>query len=59
LESVQQGFLQKMIESVFKGSSKKLIMQALGNHKPTKKELDEIKHMIDHIDSKSNDKNHD
>lgn len=44
------GFLKK----TFSGSASKLVMQALGNHKPSKKELDEIKKFINDIENSSN-----
>lgn len=43
------GFLKK----TFSGSATKLVMQALGNHKPSKKELDEIKKLINDIENNS------
>jgi len=43
------GFLNK----TFSGSAMKMVMQALGNHKPNKKELDEIKKFIDEMEKKT------
>ncbi len=43
------GFLKK----TFSGSAMKMVMQALGNHKPSKEELDEIKNLIKEIENKS------
>ncbi|MBI9053084.1 MAG: BlaI/MecI/CopY family transcriptional regulator [Bacteroidales bacterium] len=43
------GFLKK----TFSGSAKKLVMQALGNHNPSKEELEEIKKLISEIENKS------
>ncbi|MFC2151112.1 BlaI/MecI/CopY family transcriptional regulator [Bacteroidota bacterium] len=43
------GFLKK----TFSGSAMKLVMQALGNHKPSKEELDEIKSLINKIENPS------
>ena len=43
------GFLKK----TFSGSSMKMVMQALGNHNPSKEELDEIKTLINEIENKS------
>ncbi|MFC2103946.1 BlaI/MecI/CopY family transcriptional regulator [Bacteroidota bacterium] len=45
------GFLKK----TFSGSAMKLVMQALGNHKPSKEELDEIKNLINKIENKSSE----
>lgn len=44
------GFLKK----TFSGSAMKMVMQALGNHNPSKEELDEIKNLINDIERKSN-----
>jgi len=43
------GFLKK----TFSGSAKKMVMQALGNHNPSREELDEIKSLINEIENKS------
>ena len=43
------GFLKK----TFSGSAMKMVMQALGNHNPSKEELDEIKSLINEIENKS------
>jgi predicted transcriptional regulator len=43
------GFLKK----TFSGSASKLVMQALGNHKPSRQELDEIKKLINDIENQS------
>ncbi len=43
------GFLKK----TFSGSAMKMVMQALGNHNPSKDELDEIKELINKIENKS------
>ena len=42
-------FLNKMIDSLFAGSSAQLVMQALGNHKASKEELDEISDFLKSI----------
>jgi predicted transcriptional regulator len=43
------GFLKK----TFSGSASKLVMQALGNHKPSRQELDEIKKLINDIENQT------
>ncbi len=48
-EKTQNLFLNKMIDSLFSGSSSQLIMQALGNYKTSKKELDEIRNYLKNI----------
>ena len=39
----------KMINNLFQGSSTQLVMQALGNHKTSKEELEEIQKLIDNL----------
>jgi BlaI family transcriptional regulator, penicillinase repressor len=48
-ENTQQQIVGKMINSLFGGSSTQLVMQALGNHVPNKKELDEIQKLLDNL----------
>ena len=45
--------LQNFIASTFKGSAQALMMQALGNHKASKEELDQLKELIDKLENKS------
>ncbi len=51
-EQAQGQMVQKMIDSMFNGSAMQLVMQALGNHKTTKKELDQIKEYLEQKKSK-------
>ncbi|MFT3679704.1 MAG: BlaI/MecI/CopY family transcriptional regulator [Ferruginibacter sp.] len=48
-EKTQAMFLNKMIDSLFAGSPAQLVMQALGNYKASKKELEEISTFLDSI----------
>lgn len=48
-EKTQNLFLNKMINNLFSGSSAQLVMQALGNHKTSKEELDEIRNYLNSI----------
>jgi BlaI family transcriptional regulator, penicillinase repressor len=48
-EKTQSMLLNKMIDSLFGGSSAQLVMQALGNHKASKEELDEISNFLKSI----------
>jgi len=48
-EKTQNLFLNKMIDSLFAGSSAQLVMQALGNNKASKEELDEIREYLNSI----------
>ena len=45
-EVTQEQFLDKMIETVYNGSTSRLVMQALGNKKTSPKELEEIKEYL-------------
>ena len=49
-QAAQRQLLDKLLNGVFGGSASKLVMQALGNHKPSKKELAEIKKYIDGLE---------
>jgi BlaI family penicillinase repressor len=48
-EKTQNLFVTKMIDSLFAGSPAQLVIQALGNHKASKKELDEIRTYLESI----------
>ncbi len=48
-EITQQQFMGKMIDTLFGGSSTKLVMQALGNHNASKEELDEIQLLLNQL----------
>jgi predicted transcriptional regulator len=48
-ENTQNMMLNKMIDSLFAGSPAQLVMQALGNHKASKEELDEITNFLKSI----------
>ena len=43
----QRNIVDKLLDSAFGGSAAKLVMQALGNKKTTKAELDEIKRFLE------------
>ena len=45
--------LDSFLTKTFSGSAMKMVMQALGNHKPSKEELDEIKDFISKMEKKS------
>jgi BlaI family transcriptional regulator, penicillinase repressor len=49
-EATQKHMLDKFLDLTFRGSASKLVMQALGNHKATKAELDEIRKLIDKME---------
>ncbi|THU34824.1 BlaI/MecI/CopY family transcriptional regulator [Niastella caeni] len=48
-EKTQKHLLNKMIDTVFGGSPGELVMQALGNHKASAEELEEIQKMLDNL----------
>ncbi len=48
-ENTQSLFINKMVDTLFAGSRLDLVMQALGNHKTSKKELDEIREYLNTI----------
>lgn len=47
--------LGKMVETTFKGSTMKLVMQLLGNRKTSKAELKEIRNFLDDLEKESDD----
>lgn len=47
----QQQLLDKLLNGVFGGSAKKLVMQALGNHDASKEELAEIRKYIEKLEN--------
>jgi BlaI family transcriptional regulator, penicillinase repressor len=49
-DDAQQQMLDKLLKTVFGGSAKKLVIQALGNHKSTQTELEEIKKLINDLE---------
>ena len=53
--TTQNGLVAKMINTVFLGSTKDMVMQALGNSKPSKQELDEIRQYLDQLNDTGND----
>jgi BlaI family penicillinase repressor len=48
-ERTQKHLLGKMINTLFGGSHTELIIQALGNHKASPEELDEIQQLLDNL----------
>jgi BlaI family transcriptional regulator, penicillinase repressor len=48
-EKTQKQFMGKMIDTLFEGSSSQLVLQALGQHKTSKQELEEIQKLIDQL----------
>lgn len=48
-DDTQSLIVNKMIDSLFAGSPAQLVMQALGNHRATKEELEEISQFLKSI----------
>ena len=49
-DEMQVRLLDRLLETAFSGSASKLVMQALGNHRTSEKELREIKDLIKKIE---------
>ena len=49
-DETQKVLLDKFLETAFGGSASKLVMQALGNRKTSKKEIEEIRQFLDKIE---------
>ncbi|MCB0575416.1 MAG: BlaI/MecI/CopY family transcriptional regulator [Saprospiraceae bacterium] len=49
-EDTQSLLLQHFVDQTFRGSTARLVMQALGNHEASAEELDEIKALIAQIE---------
>lgn len=48
-ENTQEQLVGKMINSLFGGSSTRLVMQALGSQAPNKEELEQIQQLLDNL----------
>ncbi|WP_367916474.1 BlaI/MecI/CopY family transcriptional regulator [Leadbetterella sp. DM7] len=51
-ESTQKLLLDRFIDTAFRGSASRMVMQALGNESVSKDELDEIKAWIETLENK-------
>lgn len=49
-KDTQQRLLEKFVDTAFRGSAMKLVVQALGNHRASSEELEEIKALIDRME---------
>ena len=47
--AIEKTMVDKMVNTVFRGSTSKMIISAIGNQTPSKEELKEIKKMIDQL----------
>ncbi|GJM31702.1 MAG: hypothetical protein DHS20C18_07030 [Saprospiraceae bacterium] len=50
-EMVQESMVNKMVDTVFQGSTLKLVMQALGHEKTSSKDLEAIKKIIHNLEN--------
>ncbi|QRR02929.1 BlaI/MecI/CopY family transcriptional regulator [Dyadobacter sandarakinus] len=50
-EETQQNLLTRLVNTVFRGSAAQMVMQALGNHTTSKKELDEIRELLNNLEN--------
>ncbi|AQG81343.1 BlaI/MecI/CopY family transcriptional regulator [Spirosoma montaniterrae] len=48
-EDTQRGLIDRFVETAFRGSATKLVMQVLGQHKTSPEELDEIKQLLNRL----------
>lgn len=48
--TVRNAVIDRMVEAAFGGSATKMVLQALGNHKATPEELQEIRALIDKLE---------
>ncbi len=49
-EDTQRGLVSRFVETAFRGSASRLVMQVLGQHKASREELDEIKRLLNRLD---------
>ncbi len=50
-EAMQRSLVDRFVETAFRGSASTLVMQVLGQHKASRAELDEIKDLLNQIQS--------
>lgn len=50
-EDTQRNLVDRFVETAFRGSASKLVMQLLGQHKTSRKELDQIKALLNDLDT--------
>ncbi|GAB3708825.1 transcriptional repressor BlaI [Spirosoma flavus] len=48
-EDTQRNLVDRFVETAFRGSASKLVMQVLGQHKASREELDEIKKLLNNL----------
>ena len=53
MDEVQKVLLERFLDKTFSGSAHKMVMKALGTHKPNKEELDQIKKLIEELEQEN------
>jgi len=48
--AIQKRLINKILDSAFGGSASKLVMQILGDHSASSKEIEEIRNLLDKLD---------
>lgn len=51
-EEAQRDLLNRFVDTAFRGSAMKLVMQALGGGRASKAELDEVRRLLDDLEKK-------
>lgn len=54
-KETQQQMVDKLLDTAFRGSAMKLVMQALGNRETSKEELKEIREFLDQLEEEEKD----
>lgn len=54
-EETQRSLLDRFLDTTFRGSAMKLVMQALGNRKTTSEELDQIRNLLKKLEDDSSE----
>ncbi|MDQ4141034.1 MAG: BlaI/MecI/CopY family transcriptional regulator [Bacteroidota bacterium] len=49
-EDTQRQLLDKFLDTAFRGSASKLVLQALGNHRTSEDELNQIRNLLDKLE---------
>jgi BlaI family transcriptional regulator, penicillinase repressor len=50
-QATQQTLLDRFVETTFRGSAARLVMQALGNHMASPEELEEIRALLNNLEN--------
>ena len=50
-KEIQRSLLSRFVDKTFRGSTARLVMQALGQHDASPEELDEIRQLLDKMDA--------